>query len=368
MNTLYGDLPAVQSNDSGGDALVTEGWARKPTAFVPTSVVQRSNQNKNSSALLFKPRQTSASKPLKYSAPSSATTTSVSSSSSSSTSSSSSSSTSSSSHHHDISSSTSSLLPSSHDDTVRQMDPEAYLKADINDQTLITFDVEDPYDPSKPNDYLQLCAERKEMRRINQLVEENQIILEEQQRLREMKERERASAIERGDIQKLQEIGGGVGRGRGRGNISNLPAWMTAKTPLTESESIHSIDIASGQFDNDSDDEGRSKKRMLLSDGNNPTLVVLLRNIVAIGNVDDQLADEVRYECEEKYGRVDAVLVHEIFRANEVRTFVKFQSQRSADDCVRGMHNRYFGGRQIQASFYQEDLFERRKFEYGIQS
>jgi len=80
---------------------------------------------------------------------------------------------------------------------------------------------------------------------MNELAEENQLILEEQQRIREEKERERAIAIERGDLHKLQETmgGGGGGRGRGRGSLSNLPAWMTKELP---SESQLS---EPGQFD-----------------------------------------------------------------------------------------------------------------------
>lgn len=90
-----------------------------------------------------------------------------------------------------------------------------------------TFDVTDPYDPRRPNDYLQFCEEREEQRRVKRLAEEQQRSLEEIQRKRAMLEEQRQKLVENQDYQRLMEDSGpGAGRGRGRG-LSNLPAWMT---------------------------------------------------------------------------------------------------------------------------------------------
>lgn len=43
-----------------------------------------------------------------------------------------------------------------------------------------------------------------------------------------------------------------------------------------------------------------------------------------------------------------------------VRTFVAFERQESAVKAYVAMNGRFFGGRQVQASFFDEDRFARR--------
>ncbi len=43
-----------------------------------------------------------------------------------------------------------------------------------------------------------------------------------------------------------------------------------------------------------------------------------------------------------------------------VRTFVAFDRQESAVKTYVAMNGRYFGGRQVQASFFDEDRFARK--------
>ena len=96
------------------------------------------------------------------------------------------------------------------------------------------------------------CEERLQQRKAAKLAEENRRLLEEQERAREQLQQERRDAVQRGDYDSLVSgisnarssatpssatgaggVGfatpgaGPVGRGRGRGNISNLPSWMT---------------------------------------------------------------------------------------------------------------------------------------------
>ena len=87
------------------------------------------------------------------------------------------------------------------------------------------------------------CEERLQQRKAAKLAEENRRLLEEQERAREQLQQDRRDAVQRGDFESLVSgISGGVvaggegfatpgqgpvGRGRGRGNISNLPSWMT---------------------------------------------------------------------------------------------------------------------------------------------
>jgi splicing factor 45 len=96
-----------------------------------------------------------------------------------------------------------------------------------HDFSTYTYECKDPYDPAKPNDYIKWCEERLARKRAKRLEEQNRHALEEIERARESLEKERAKAIEEGDMQRLQASMPSAGRGRGRG-VTNLPAWMTA--------------------------------------------------------------------------------------------------------------------------------------------
>ena len=321
-----------------------------------------------------------------------------------------------------------------------------------------SFDVEDPYDPSRPNDYLIWCEERLERKRSDKLAEENKLKMAAAERARVDMERERQDAMQSGDVQRLQ-VSMGAGRGRGRG-LSNLPAWMAqySTPPISapsSSSSATSMNLpsASGQFDdpeNDRDQEGTAASRIMSKMGfqqgeglgkdgkgilnplehkstgqgsisqivlddqdrmriasraiaaklalidpdlslsatspgsggeresdkekapkkrmglfSNPSCVVLLKNMVAPGDVDEMLAEECKQECS-KYGPVNTCIIHEITTDPDcpeeecVRTFIFFEKQESAVKAYREMNGRFFGGRQIAASFYDEGKFAKR--------
>lgn len=320
-----------------------------------------------------------------------------------------------------------------------------------------SFDVDDPYDPSRPNDYLIWCEERLEKKRFDKLAEENKLKMAAAEKARVDMERERQDAIQSGDVQRLQ-VSMGAGRGRGRG-LSNLPAWMAQypAPPDSAPSSSSSISVkgldASGQFDDmdrDRDQEGTAASRIMSKMGfqqgeglgrdgkgiinplehrstgqgsvsqvvldeqdrmrmasraiaaklalidpdlsppttgpgaggerdndkekvprkrlglfSNPSCVVLLKNMVAPGDVDEMLADECKQECS-KYGPVNTCVIHEVTTDPDcpeeecVRTFVFFEKQESAVKAYREMNGRFFGGRQIAASFYDEGKFSRR--------
>ena len=336
-----------------------------------------------------------------------------------------------------------------------------------------TYECADPYDPSKPNDYIQWCEERLDRRRMRRLEDENRRTLQAQEEQRIAKEKERAEALERGDLAKLQATLPSMGRGRGRG-VSNLPAWMTAgdggglggglRSEVSEEEAPLNM-RPPGQFDDDtsphverSPDGGRrsdlsmreeqrnegnrsrsdggdvgarilgnmgftggegrglgrdgqgivnpiqvrsaggqgvmevaddDKRRFLQGSGESdhgrrgeggdggakrrrglfaaPSCVVLLKNMVGAGEVDDCLAAETKEECR-KYGEVKECVIREVpdflFASavpeeERVRTFVCFERQDSAVRAFRDLNGRFFGGRQIVATFYDEEKFAR---------
>lgn len=86
-----------------------------------------------------------------------------------------------------------------------------------------------------------------------------------------------------------------------------------------------------------------------------PSKVVLLRNMVGPGEVDDDLEPEVKDECNTKYGDVTKVVIHEVLDAQPeeaVRIFVEFKRIESAIKAVVDLNGRFFGGRQVKAGFY----------------
>lgn len=90
-----------------------------------------------------------------------------------------------------------------------------------------------------------------------------------------------------------------------------------------------------------------------------PTKVVLLRNMVGRGEVDEDLEAETKEECE-KYGKVTKCVIFEISGVSEeeaVRIFLEFERVESAIKAVVDLNGRYFGGRVVKACFYNLDRF-----------
>lgn len=93
----------------------------------------------------------------------------------------------------------------------------------------------------------------------------------------------------------------------------------------------------------------------------NPTKVILLRNMVGPGEVDDDLEPEVKEECS-KYGEVARCLIYEIPKAHPeeaVRIFVEFKRVEAAIKAVVDLNGRYFGGRVVKINFYDVDKFKK---------
>ncbi|XP_046840513.1 splicing factor 45-like isoform X2 [Xenia sp. Carnegie-2017] len=94
----------------------------------------------------------------------------------------------------------------------------------------------------------------------------------------------------------------------------------------------------------------------------NPSKVILLRNMVGPGEVDDELEPETAEECS-KYGEVQKVIIYEIPQGvaedEAVRIFVEFKKMDSAIKAIIDLNGRFFGGRTVKAGFYNLDKFRR---------
>jgi len=238
---------------------------------------------------------------------------------------------------------------------------DVVVKTQPSSGGITSYECTNPYDPCKPNDYLQWCEERLEQKRARQLEEENKVVLQAMEKARRELEEERQEAARSGDMHRLQATAA-QGRGRGRG-VTNLPAWMTASTQQAGDDSSlvpsgsHDTKAKDERVDKSQDSESApNRKRSLFT---NPSCVILLRNIA--NSADGALDREMREECQ-KYGGVKSCIVREqagVAREDEVQVLVCFEKQESAVRAFRDLNGRYFDGRQIVASFYDEEAFLR---------
>lgn len=93
----------------------------------------------------------------------------------------------------------------------------------------------------------------------------------------------------------------------------------------------------------------------------NPSKVILLRNMVGPGEVDDDLMPEVKDECTTKYGEVTTVHITEMpdkIPEETVRIFVEFKKVEHAIKALVDLNGRFFGGRQVRCCFYESNLYE----------
>jgi len=208
-----------------------------------------------------------------------------------------------------------------------------------------------PYNPHTPNDYLAYRERRKTAAVRKDMQAAALAKLEAHDRLRKKVEEERRRIELSGDVDKIVEsrlggvVGeGGAGRGRGRGRgLSNLPAWLVKKQK--EKELGEATGAAEKKEDGQFDDA---------PDNHEEACTISLLNMVAPGQIDDELSSEVHDECA-RFGKVLNVNIFDAHSNQEhVRVDVTFEKRESAMEAINLFDGRMFGVRRIIAKIRNE--------------
>ena len=95
----------------------------------------------------------------------------------------------------------------------------------------------------------------------------------------------------------------------------------------------------------------------------NTTRVMVLRNMVGVEDLDDDLQEEVTDECE-KYGKVQRVVIYEEKQSEEedaeviVKIFVMFAEEDSCEKAIAALNGRWFGGKTVSATTFPQEKFD----------
>ena len=267
--------------------------------------------------------------------------------------------------------------------------------------------VSDPYNPLRPNDYEDFARDRAIRREIERLDhmkrEEDEFRRKQQEDKRKRKHKRRSSSAE-SDPEHRRHKGGdkvaippppnlsdqsstgredscplGVSDSKTAqvpkglsvaANIMSKYGWKEGMGLGRDSQGISTALVVEKtsrrggkiltNFLSGDNPEQTEKSVQALEQLKNPSKVLLLLNMVGRGQVDPELNEEVTEECR-KYGEIVKTVIYEIPEGvpdqESVRIYIEFTRNESAISAFVDLNGRYFAGRIVKGSFFDEDRF-----------
>lgn len=159
----------------------------------------------------------------------------------------------------------------------------------------------------------------------------------------------------------LEKMGWKEGEGLGRNRQGMATPLMMQKTDVRTGVIVSAAPPAGAA----AAEQQPPKRQRAATFNRAPTKVVLLTNMIGPGEVDKDLDREVGEECS-KYGNVTNVMIFEVtepgFPADQaVRIFVEFDRVEEATKALVDLQGRFFAGREVEASFFEEERFAKRE-------
>jgi splicing factor 45 len=248
-----------------------------------------------------------------------------------------------------------------------------------HDISMSMNDIQEPYDPSRPNDYDEYVAKKlqssmleKEQARLSLLVyqKEQEEIQKQQQMLVESKlDKDKTIIVEsieeevvkppepvkKGNFaEMMMKRMGWKGEGHGLGKNQQ---GMSLPLSVQKTGDQHGVIINQSQL--------ALEAISINPTGTPPSRIIVLHNMVCPGEVDEFLSTEIATECE-KYGVVLKCEVHESEREKNpeeaVKIYVKFKYQEQALKALMDLDGRFFAGREVRADYYSENSFDKYEF------
>jgi len=218
------------------------------------------------------------------------------------------------------------------------------------------------YDPHQPNDYLLVLQQRQQMAYKRNLEQQAQEFLQRQAELQKKIDVERKKIDQSGDYTAMiasRTSGNNIvtsgGRGRGRGSIQNLPSWLLQKQVEQQQQQQQHHQQQQTIMEENEIIGTRDKN-------NNQSCTVILGNIASPEEVDNDLLEEVREECEAQCGTVKEISIYhdtpmssttpslEVLPSISTTSIqVTFVHSAYAEKAIRIFHGRRFGNRVITA-------------------
>ena len=147
-------------------------------------------------------------------------------------------------------------------------------------------------------------------------------------------------------------------------SLVTAPPKTTDDTKKDDTDDNQDDSTENANVDDDVAISGRNQRLLMMQKlAKKKGTVMVLDNMLAPHQVDDELEGEVRSECE-IFGPVEKILIHTTSDGVALRIFVKFEDYESVSKATQKMNGRWFAGRQVRATEFKTESWEAEKFDF----